>query len=157
LNNELVAAASVTVGAVGPPLEAVAVLAEIVGELEPLAQGTSDARRRQLGARRLVATAVQAAAFVHGVFGDRPDLEVARGRVLSLLVERARALDARGSCAQALGAVATATLKLPPLHDDGHADWQVGAIAFVDERLLRALYDAHVQLAAVALREAARP
>jgi hypothetical protein len=130
----------------GPPLETVAVLAELAGELADAEPG-----RRRLIARRLAATAVQAAAGVHAAFGDRPDLEDARRRAL----EGIRPQAASGSCPGALGRVATAALALPPLYDDGHADWQVGAIAFADERQLRALHAALLGLAATALREAA--
>jgi len=106
-----------------------------------------------MAARRLAAHAVAAAASVYGAFGDRPDAARARGRVESGLVDRARTTTT--SPGRAMGALARAALALPALEDDGHADWQLGAIAFVDEELLHGLYDACLELAAVALREAA--
>jgi hypothetical protein len=106
-------------------------------------------RRHRSAARRLAGGAVLTAACVHGAFGDRPGLDRARARVLSGLAERARQVET--SAARALGAVAGAALKLPALEED----WQLGAIAFVDEELLRTLYGACIELAAVALREAA--
>jgi hypothetical protein len=141
--------ASVTTEDVSAPLRAVARLAVLAGDLE-VGGDPLGARRRRVAARRLTAKAVLTAASVNGAFGDRPGLAAARGRVLSDLVERARL--AQASPARALGAVADAALELPALDE---ADWPLGAIAFVDEDLLRALYDACVELAAVALREAA--
>jgi hypothetical protein len=153
LHIELAALASVTTETIGAPLHAVAVLAALAGELEPDGGDALSVRRHRAAARRLAAHAVLAAACVHGAFGDRPDLIRARARVEAGLVRRA--LSASAPPARAMGAVARATLALPALEDDGQADWQLGAIAFVDEALLRALYNACVELAAVALREAA--
>jgi hypothetical protein len=153
LETELASLASVMTETVGAPLHAVAVLTAIAGELEPAGGDPLSVRRHRTAARRLAAHAVLTAAGVHGAFADRPDLDRARARVESGLVERARA----GAIApgRALGAVARAALALPHLEDDGHGSWQLGAIAFVDEALLRGLYDACVELAASALREAA--
>jgi hypothetical protein len=153
LESELAALAGVTTETMDAPLHAVVVLAAQTGELE---SGRGDAlseRRHRAAARRLAAQAVLAAAYVHGAFGDRPGLSRARARVTGSLVARARETDA--TPARALGAVARATLALPALDEDDQADWQLGAIAFVDEEVLRALYAACVELAAVALREAA--
>jgi len=55
-------------------------------------------------------------------------------------------------CAQALGEVARAALALPHLPDD--EDWQLNAIAYADEALLRDLYDGYLILGGGALREA---
>jgi hypothetical protein len=149
LETELAALARATTQEIGAPLRAVAVLAALVGELEPASVDTLGLRRHRTAARRLAAHAVMSAACVHGAFGDRPGLERARARVLSGLAQRARRVEA--TAARALGSVAGAALELPALEED----WQLGAIAFVDEALLRTLYDACVELAAVGLREAA--
>lgn len=153
LETELAALASVTTETIGAPLHAAAVLTALAGELEPGGRDALSVRRHRAAARRLAAHAVLAAACVHGAFGDRPGLPRARARVAGGLVARAREADA--TPARALAAVARAALALPALDDDGQTDWQLGAIAFVDEELLRGLYTACVELAAVALREAA--
>ena len=63
---------------------------------------------------------------------------------------RARARRPEFHGAQALGEVARTALALPQLADD--EDWQLSAIAYADEALLREFYDACVTLAAGALR-----
>jgi len=141
-----------TTGTIGAPLRAVAALTVLAAQLEDGGDAFSE-RRQHAAARRLAAHAAMTAACVHGVFGDRPGVEHAHERVLAGLAGRARRAEA--SPGRALGAVAAAALALPPLEEDAASDWQVGAIAFADERLLRALYEACVELAAVALREAA--
>lgn len=144
--------ASVETDPIGAPLHAVALLARLLGEVEVDSSHSLALRRHRAALRRLAATAAMAAAHVHGAFGDRPDV----GRALA----RVRA-DVRGRVGEAtppmraLGAVADAALALPDADADGHEDWQLGAIAFVDETLLRALYDACVALSAAAVREAA--
>jgi hypothetical protein len=153
LETELAALASVTTETVGAPLHTAVLLAALAGDLEPGGADALSVRRHRAAARRLAAHAVLAAACVHGAFADRPDLPRARARVANGLVERARDIDL--TPARALGAVARATLALPALDDDGQADWKLDAIAFVDEELLRGLYSACADLAAVALREAA--
>jgi hypothetical protein len=153
LETELAALASVTTETIGAPLHAAVLLTALAGELEPVGGDALTARRHRAAARRLAAHAMLAAADVHGAFGDRPGAERARLRVSTGLVQRARTTTLAPP--RALAAVARAALALPALEDDGHADWQLGAIAFVDEELLRRLYDACVELAAVALREAA--
>jgi hypothetical protein len=136
---------------VGPPLRAVALLTRVHGDLEPGASDALTRRRHRGAARQLARLSASAAACLHGAFGDRPDLERALPRALDDLHVRARRPGP--GCAQALGEVARAALALPPVPDG--ADWQLGAIAFVDESLLRQGYDACLTLAAVALREAA--
>jgi hypothetical protein len=153
LESELASLASVMTETVGAPLRAVALLTAIAGELEPAGGDPLSVRRHRTAARRLAAHAVLTAACVHGAFGDRPDVDRARARIEAGLVERARA--GATAPARALGEVARAALAMPELEDDGHSGWQLGAIAFVDEELLRRLYDACVELAASALREAA--
>jgi hypothetical protein len=153
LETELAALASVTTETIGAPLRATTLLSALAGELEPVRGDALSVRRHRAAARRLAAHAVLTAACVHEAFGDRPDVTRARGRVEAGLVDRARRSTV--TPARALGAVARAALALPALVDDDHTDWQLGAIAFVDEELLRGLYDACVELAAVALREAA--
>jgi hypothetical protein len=148
---ELTQLADAAPNRVGPPLRAVALLARVHGDLEP---GASDAlaRRRHRGAaRQLARLSASAAACLHGAFGDRPDLDHALPRALADLQVRVRRPGP--GCAQALGEVARVALALPPAPDG--EDWQLGAIAFVDEALLRDGYDACLTLAAVALREAA--
>jgi len=152
LNSELAALASVSTEMIGAPLHAVAVLTALAGELEPAGGDALTVRRHRAAARRLAAHAVLLATDVHGAFGDRPEPQRARARVIAGLAARARRTETAPG--RALGAVARAALALPPLGDDG-ADWQLGAIAFADEGLLRGLHDACVELAAVALREAA--
>lgn len=152
LVNELAALAGVSTEPIGAPLHAVALLTAIAGEIDPPGGDPLSQRRHRVASRRLAAHAVMAAATIHGAFGDRPDLERARSRVLVGLPERAH--QATATSQRALGAVAAAALQLPPLEHDTTAEWQLGAIAFVDEELLRALYDACVELAAVALRDA---
>lgn len=136
---------------VGPPLRAVALLARVSGELEPGAADTVGRQRHRGAARRLARLSASAAACLHGAFGDRPDLDHALPRALAEL--RVRARRPGPECAQALGEVARLALALPPVHEG--EDWQLGAIAFVDESLLRDGYEACLTLAAVALREAA--
>ncbi len=153
LESELALLAGATTETIGSPLQAVAELAGLVDELEPAGRDALSVRRRRAAARRLAAHAVLTAACVHGAFADRPDVDRARARVLSSLEPRGRRTTATPD--DALAAVRAAALKLPAAEDDEQADWQLRAIAFVDERHLRALYDACVELAAVALREAA--
>ncbi|HEU4657781.1 MAG TPA: hypothetical protein VFR97_09660 [Capillimicrobium sp.] len=120
-------------------------------ELEPAGTDTLARRRRRVAARRLAALACDLAVAVHGAFGNRPDAAQARPRALAEL--RARAQHPGPSVARALGDVARLALALPPIADE--EDWQLGAIAFVDELPLRELYDGCLALAAVAVREAA--
>jgi hypothetical protein len=148
LETELAALARATTHDIGAPLRAVAVLAALVGELEPDSGDAFGVRRHRSAARRLAEHAVLTAACVHGAFGDRPGVDRARSRVLAALASRARRVET--TAARALGSIAGATLKLPALEED----WQLGAIAFVDEAVLRTLYEACLELAAVWLREA---
>ncbi len=129
-----------------------ALLARLVGELDPDADEELSRRRHRLAARRLAATAVMTAATVHGAFGDRPDLAGGRSRAARAL--RARAPEPTVVPSRALGAVARLALELPAVAGQD-PDWQLGAIAFADEELLRALYAACVELAASAARAAA--
>jgi hypothetical protein len=152
IDTELERLAQAQAERIGAPLHAVALLARGAGDLEPGADDWLGVRRHRAAARRLSATALAAAASVHGAFGDRPEPERSRARALAGL--RERVATAASSPLSALGAVAQAVLALPPVADSG-ADWQLGAIAFADEAALRALYDACLDLAAVAVREAA--
>jgi hypothetical protein len=136
---------------VGPPLRAVALLARVHGDLEPGAADTLGRRRHRSAARQLAALSASAAACLHGAFGDRPALEQALTRALADLRVRAGRAGPAGSTA--LGEVARVALALPPSPEG--ADWQLEAIAFVDEALRREAYEACLTLAAVALREAA--
>ena len=70
---------------------------------------------------------------MHGAFGDRPGLEEALPRVVAAMRTRADRPEPAG--AQALGEVARTALALPQLGDD--EDWQLSAIAYADEALLR--------------------
>jgi hypothetical protein len=144
---------AVPVERVGPPLRAVALLTQVHGDLEPGASDALGRRRHRTAARRLAATAVNAAAEVHGTFGDRPEPHQARPRLLADLP--ARAERPGPACAKALGEVArlALALTLPRISEDD--DWQLGALAFADERALRELYDSCLTLAAMAVREAA--
>lgn len=135
----------------GSPLRAVARLAEAHGDLEPGATDALGRRRHCAAARRLAAAAIDTAACLHGAFADRPGLDAARPRAVAAV--RARANDPGPSCARALAQVARLALALPPIADGD--DWQLGAIAFADERFLADLYDACLLLAAMAVREAA--
>ncbi len=150
---ELAALARIPTQRIRSPLHAAALLSAIAGDLEPHGGDPLGRRRHRTAARRLAATAVLAAAGVHGAFGDRPGVDGARARVLAGVADRAGATEM--PLLRAVGAVAHAALALPAIDDGGHADWQLGAIAFVDEELLRTLYAACVEVAAVALREAA--
>jgi hypothetical protein len=121
------------------------------GDLEPHASDPLGRRRHRTASRRLAALSVSMAAEVHGAFADRPEPYQARPRVLADLPPRA---ERRGpSCAKALADVARLALALPPIPEED--DWQLGALAFVEERALRELYDSCLTLAAVAVREAA--
>jgi hypothetical protein len=151
LDMELAELAGTAPRRVGPPLRAVALLARVQGELEPGATDTLTRRRHRGAARQLARLSANAAACLHGAFGDRPDLDRALPRALDEL--RVRARRPGPGCAQALSEVARCALALPPVADG--EDWQLDAIAFVDEALLREGYDACLTLAAVALREAA--
>jgi hypothetical protein len=119
--------------------------------MEPEASAPLGRRRHRTAARRLAAVALDIAAQLQGAFGDRPEPGQARRRVLADLQPRAQ--HPGPGCAQALGEVARLALSLPDLADGD--DWQLGAIAFAEERALRELYDGCLTLAAVAVREAA--
>jgi hypothetical protein len=136
---------------VGPPLRAVAVLTRAYGDMDPDASNPLGRRRHRTAARRLAGAALDAAAALHGAFGDRPEPGQARRRVLADVQDRAQ--QPGPSCRKALGDVARLALALPDLAEGD--DWQVGAIAFAEERTLRELYDGCLTLAAVAVREAA--
>ena len=151
LDKELAELSGTSPKRVGPPLRAVALLARVHGDLEPGATDPLGRRRHRGAARQLARLSASAAACLHGTFGDRPDLDHALPRALDELHVRARRPGP--GCAVALGEVARAALALPPVPEG--EDWQLGAIAFVDEALLRDGYDACLTLAAVALREAA--
>jgi hypothetical protein len=120
------------------------------GELEPGSTDPLGRRRHRAAARRVAIVACNVAASLHAVFGDRPDL--AQARVRSLGHVRTRAAQPGPSSAQALAEVARAALALDGVPEDG--DWEVGAIAFVDESALRDLYWACLVLAAICVREA---
>ncbi|HWV86009.1 MAG TPA: hypothetical protein VNZ62_11245 [Capillimicrobium sp.] len=137
----------------GTPLRAVAQIARVAGDLDPAADDALRSRRHRAALRQVAATAARAAADTHGAFGDRPGPERAFGRVLAEAGARARARGRAPGAMRALSAVASAALALPPIPDEGDADWQLGAIAFVDEAPLRALYAAYVELVAAALVE----
>ncbi len=134
----------------GPPLRAVAELVQALGDMEPGATDPLPRRRHRTAARRLAAQAIDLAASVRGAFGDRPDPAAARPLALADLARRCTRPGP--GCARALGGLARLVLALPP--DDGD-DWQLGAIAFVDEQALSGLYEACLDLAADAIREAA--
>jgi hypothetical protein len=131
-------------------------LARALGELD---EGSSDAlaeRRRLAARRRIAATACDAAACVRAALGDRPDVGHARQRALADLRARIAGAPAPGpalSVARGVGEVARLALALPVLPEG--EDWELGALAFVDEAPLRELYDGCLALAEAALREAA--
>ena len=135
----------------GAPLRAVAVLAKEYGDLEPEVPDPLGRRRQVATARRLACAAIDYAAYLNGAFGDRPDPAPARRRALTELRGRVETPDR--DCGRALGEVAQLTLALPAVSMED--DWQLGAIAFVDERTLRDLYDACLTLATAALHSAA--
>lgn len=140
---------------VGPPLRAVALLAAALGDLDERAVDALARRRRRVAARRIAALACEAAATLQGAFGDRPDDEQARARVAAALRSRAASpAAAPATIVRALAEVAELALALPQVPEG--EDWQLGAIAFVDEAALRELCDGCLALAAVAVREAAR-
>ena len=145
VDTELAAVARLEVEPAETPLRAVAQIARAAGGLDPAGGDVLRARRHRAAAR--------AAADAHGAFGDRPDAERALARVLAEAGARARDRGRAPGVMRALGAVASAALALPPIPEDGNADWQLGAIAFVDEPPLRALYAAYVELVAAALAE----
>lgn len=151
LDSELQELAAAAPEPSGTPLRAVATLAQALGDFEPEAADPLGRRRHRTAARRVATGAVDAAVCVRGAFGDRPEADAARPRALADLEPRCR--EPGVGCAKALGEVARLALALPPIPDG--EDWQLGAIAFVDERALRELYDACLALAAVAVREAA--
>jgi hypothetical protein len=140
---------------IGAPLCAVALLARTAGDLDPAAGDALATRRHRAAARRLAAVAIDTAVAVHGAFGDRPEANRSRARALAAVRERILAPEiATMGFHRALGEVARAVLELPLVaEDDG--DWQLGALAFADEEVLRGLYDACLALAAVAVRGAA--
>jgi hypothetical protein len=116
--------------------------------LDPDAADALGRRRHETAARRLAAVAAYSAASVHAAFADRPGLDDALRRAVADAWVRARR-PAFG-CASALGAVATAALALPVTAEE--EDWQLHAIAYADEALLRDLYEACVTLAGSALQ-----
>lgn len=156
IETELERLAGAPGGRIGAPLHAVALLTRAAGGLEPLANDALGVRRHRAAARAVAATALATAASVHGAFGDRPEPARSRARAMTALRERTRVGPGpeAGGIIRALGEVARVVLALPPV-DDGGLDWELGAIAFADEDALRALYDACLALAVVAVREAA--
>ncbi len=153
VDTELAAVARLEVEPAETPLRAVAQIARAAGGLDPAGGDVLRARRHRAALRQVAAAAARAAADAHGAFGDRPDAERALARVLAEAGARARDRGRAPGVMRALGAVASAALALPPIPEDGNADWQLGAIAFVDEPPLRALYAAYVELVAAALAE----
>lgn len=140
---------------VGPPLRAVALLTAALAEFDDGATGSLALRRRRVAARRIATLACEAATCLHGAFGDRPDDAPARQRVHADLRARvASPASVPATIVRALGDVARLAVALPAVPEGD--DWQLGAIAFVDESALRELYDSCLALAAVAVREAAR-
>ena len=146
VDSELAVVARLHVDPTGTPLRAVAAIARVAGDLDPVGEDAL---------RQVAATAARAAADTHGAFADRPGAGQALARVLAEAAARARAPAPVPGVLRALGAVAAAALTLPPIPEEGDEDWQLGAIAFVDEPPLRALYAAYVELVAAALSELA--
>ncbi|MBX5441134.1 MAG: hypothetical protein IRZ32_06360 [Solirubrobacteraceae bacterium] len=142
VDTELAAVARLEVEPAETPLRAVAQIARAAGGLDPAGGDVLRARRHRAALRQVAAAAARAAAAAHGPFG-----------VLAEAGARARDRGRAPGVMRALGAVASAALALPPIPEDGNADWQLGAIAFVDEPPLRALYAAYVELVAAALAE----
>jgi len=155
VDSELAVVARLHVDPTGTPLRAVAAIARVAGDLDPVGEDALRRRRHRGALRQVAATAARAAADTHGAFADRPGAGQALARVLAEAAARARAPAPVPGVLRALGAVAAAALTLPPIPEEGDEDWQLGAIAFVDEPPLRALYAAYVELVAAALSELA--
>jgi len=153
VDSELAALARLQTEPTGTPLRAVVHIARVAGDLDPAADDALRVRRHRAALRQVAATTARAAADTHGAFGDRPGADRAFSRVLAEAGARAESRGRAAGVLRALSAVASAALALPPIPEEGDADWQLGAIAFVDEAPLRALYTAYVELVAAALVE----